>query len=182
MNTQSLSTLISELRAADEQEQHTRTTMMSRRWFIRAFAAAAVVADAGGDTGLAGQCATNTEGCTGGTNLCGVNTCNGVANTCSEQNKCNEENICQGGSKNTCSGDPGPGVNSCYANNTCGQLQGSGNVCRLNVCYNKHVCQASNVCNGTNSCTMNTCSAGANTCNPTSGNVQCPHADIPYMT
>ena len=152
MNIDKLQTLAKALKAADEQEQQIRKSVMSRRWFVRTLTVAAMAAavlpaqkaEASQNCGGAAQNSCSSGNCRTG-NTCGTNVCSN-GNSCSG-NSCTNSNTSSCPSDNVCSGDT-CGANACPSNNTC---QGDS-------------CTASNSCNN-NICTGgNSCPSGGNTC------------------
>ena len=127
MNIDKLQALAKALKATDEQEQQTRKSVMSRRWFVRTLlgtvASAAILGM--GSSAKAIDC-DEMNACSS-MNVCGPapNTCSG--NTCSP-NVCISSNLCN--PKNYCAT-----WNSCYVSDAC--LGDDG--CHLtNNCFGKH--------------------------------------------
>ena len=142
MNDDKLKAIGKILNAADEQEQQSRKSAMSRRWFIRTLGGvAAAVAMGAGSKANAVVC----DGCNTGT-----------------LHPCPLQYVCHTG--DTC----GTGGNTCNSGNTCETTFDctKSNECVVNnVCYTTNHCSPSNTCDNGNIClSSNQCTSMANTC------------------
>jgi hypothetical protein len=166
MNTDKLKEIGSMLNDADKQEQQSRKTVMSRRWFVRTLTVTATAIAAASLQKAMGQ-----EVQPGNLKNCNVVTDNNVCTVITGNN------VCSGGPAgyNVCN------INMCQVSNTCGcTWPTSGNVatnscqtnwCQPNSCAAQNSCVKSNTCNGSSPSSANSCTAGGtNTPRPDSFN------------
>ena len=148
MNFDKLNAISKMLNTVDEQEQQTRKSVMSRRWFVRTLAGSIVSAAAVAVALRAMACEHNT---------CNpINTCI-AADTCTPSNLCATSNTCNAG--NTCS----PSFNTCQTTNKCVGANActhdnncdTGNTCNINTCNGGNTCNSNNQCYTQNNCNGN---------------------------
>jgi len=144
MNTDRLKEIGKMLNAADKQEQQSRSSVMSRRWFVRALT-----------LGIAGAAVMNSQPAK-------ANNCDGSPDACTAGNKCTNGNICETSNtcytKNDCTGN----YNTCDTSDSCGSKGGTNTCTKDNHCSEIHSCTTNscsydNLCDATNNCTTNTC-------------------------
>ena len=159
MNIDKLQALAQALKATDEQEQQTRQSGISRRWFVRTLGMAVGAAVVGVNfRAKAGKNCPDGHGdtCNAEANYCGTN------NVCTPSNVCRTSDNCQSG--NTCSGS----FNTCQTSNSCtggGNSCSSDNNCDINTCTGGNKC-SSNTCRVSNGCDLsNNCSSHDSTHN-----------------